>query len=42
MGKRKVEYLEGEFKKIKPISFDGESRNGEEVEAWLLDIQIYF
>jgi len=31
--------LEGEFKKIKPTTFDGESRTGEEVKAWLLDIK---
>jgi hypothetical protein len=34
-----VDHLEGEFKKIKPSTFDGESRTGEEVEAWLLDIK---
>jgi hypothetical protein len=37
-----VDHLEGEFKKIKPSTFDGESRMGEEVEAWLLDINKYF
>ena len=40
--KRKVDHLEGEFKKIKPTSFDGEYKTGEEVEAWLLDIKKYF
>jgi hypothetical protein len=41
--KRKhVDHLEGEFKKIKPSTFDGESRTGKEVEAWLLDIKKYF
>jgi len=41
--KRKhVDHLEGEFNKIKPDTFDGESRIGEEVEAWLLDIKKYF
>ena len=41
--KRKhVDHLEGEFKKIKPSTFDGESKIGEEVEAWLLDIKKYF
>jgi hypothetical protein len=34
--------LEGEFKKIKPATFDGESSTREEVEAWLLDIKKYF
>jgi hypothetical protein len=37
-----VDHLEGEFKKIKPSTFDGESRTGEEAEAWLLDIKKYF
>ena len=40
--KRKVDHLEGEFKKIKPTNFDGESKTGEEAEAWLLDIKKYF
>ena len=40
--KRKVDHLEGEFKKIKPTSFNGESKTGEEAEAWLLDIKKYF
>ena len=42
VGKRKINLLEGEFKKIKPTSFDGESKTGEEAEAWLLDIKKYF
>jgi hypothetical protein len=37
-----VDHLEAEFKKIKPSTFDGESRTGEEDEAWLLDIKKYF
>ena len=41
-GKRKINHLEREFKKIKPTSFDGETRTGEEEEAWLLDIKKYF
>jgi hypothetical protein len=40
--KKQIDHLEGEFKKIKPTTFDGESRTGEEVEAWLLDIKKYF
>jgi hypothetical protein len=41
--KRKLTYhLEGEFKNIKPATFDGEYRTREEVEAWLLDIKKYF
>jgi hypothetical protein len=37
-----VEHLEGEFKKIKPSTFYGGYRIGEEDEAWLLDIKRYF
>jgi hypothetical protein len=40
--RKQVDHLEGEFKKIKPATFDGESRTGEEAEAWLLDIKKYF
>jgi len=40
--RKQVDHLEGEFKKIKPTIFDGESRIGEEVEEWLLDIKKYF
>jgi hypothetical protein len=39
---KQIDHLEGEFKKIKPTTFDGESRTGEEAEAWLLDIKKYF
>jgi hypothetical protein len=39
---KQTDHLEGEFKKIKLATFDGESRTGEEVEAWLLDIKKYF
>ena len=42
VGKRKIDHLEGEFKKIKPTSFDEESRTREEAKAWLLDIKKYF
>ena len=42
MGKKQMDHLEGEFKKVKPTSFDGETRTGEEAEAWLLDIKKYF
>ena len=37
-----MDHLEGEFKKVKPTNFDGESTTGEEVEAWMLDIKKYF
>ena len=40
--RKQVDHLEGEFKKIKPSTFDGESRRGEEVEACVLDIKKYF
>ena len=40
--RKQVDHLEGEFKNIKLATFDGESRTGEEVEAWLLDIKKYF
>jgi hypothetical protein len=40
--RKQTDHLEGEFKKIKPATFDGESRTGQEVEAWLLDIKKYF
>jgi hypothetical protein len=37
--RKQIDHLEGEFKKIKLATFDGESRTGEEAEAWLLDIK---
>jgi hypothetical protein len=37
--RKQTNHLEGEFKKIKPTTFDGEYRIGEESEAWLLDIK---
>jgi hypothetical protein len=37
-----LDHREGEFKKIKHSTFDGESKIGEEYEAWLLDINTYF
>jgi hypothetical protein len=40
--RKQTNYLEGEFKKIKLATFDGESRTREEVEPWLLDIKKYF
>ena len=36
--RKQVDHLEVEFKKIKPSTFDEQSRKGEEAEAWLLDI----
>jgi hypothetical protein len=40
--RKQVDHLEGEFNKIKPVTFDGESRTREEAEVWLLDIKKYF
>ena len=40
--RKQTDHLEVEFKKIKRTTFDGESRIGEEVEPWLLDIKKYF
>jgi hypothetical protein len=40
--RKQVDHLEGEFKKIKPATFDGEFKTREEAEAWLLDIKKYF
>ena len=34
--------MEGEFKKIKPSTFDGESRTTEEANELILDIKKYF
>jgi hypothetical protein len=34
--------VKGEFKKIKPPTFNGEVETGEEVEAWLSGMQKYF
>jgi hypothetical protein len=34
--------LQGELRKIKPPTFDGENKMGEDVEAWLLGIRKYF
>jgi hypothetical protein len=39
--RKQMDHLDGEFKKIKPSTFDGESRTSEE-ESWLHDIKKYF
>jgi hypothetical protein len=31
-----------EFKKVKPPSFDGEIKKGEDAKAWLLGLKKYF
>ena len=40
--KGKVYHLEGEFKKMKPTTFDKELKAREEAEAWLLNIKKHF
>jgi hypothetical protein len=37
-----MDQLDGEFKKIEPSTFDGDSRTDEEAESQLLDINKYF
>jgi len=39
---KQVDHLEGELEKIKPSTFDGESKTDEGPEAWLLYIKKYF
>jgi hypothetical protein len=34
--------LQEELRKIKPPSFDGENKKGEDAEAWLLGMRKYF
>ena len=36
------EEISGEFKKIKPPTFNGETEKGEEVESWLSRMKKYF
>ena len=36
------EEISGEFKKIKPPTFNGETKKGEEAEAWLFGMKKYF
>ena len=33
--------LQGELRKIKPCTFDGENKKGEDAEAWLLSMRKY-
>jgi hypothetical protein len=37
-----VDELQGEFKKIKPPTFDGEHKKYEDAKAWLLGMRKYF
>jgi hypothetical protein len=41
-GGLEADILQGELRKIKPPSFDGENRMGEDVESWLLGMRKYF
>ena len=36
------EELHGEMRKIKPSTFDGENKRGEDAESWLLGMRRYF
>jgi hypothetical protein len=40
--RNELDILQGEIGKVKPSSFDGEHREGEYVEAWLLGMIKYF
>jgi len=37
-----LDILQGDLRKLKPPSFDGEHRKGEDFEAWLLEMRKYF
>ena len=39
---RPYEEISGEFMKIKPPTFNGETEKGEEVESWLSGMRKYF
>jgi hypothetical protein len=40
--KQEVDSLQGELRKLKPPSFDGEREREDDAEAWLLGLQRYF
>jgi hypothetical protein len=40
--KQEVDSLQGELRKLKPLSFDGEREREDDVEAWLLRLRRYF
>jgi hypothetical protein len=40
--KQEVDSLQGDLRKLKPPSFDGEREREDDVEAWLLGLQRYF
>ena len=39
---KQYEEISGEFKKIKPPTFNGETEKGEEAESWLSEMKKYF
>jgi hypothetical protein len=40
--RHELDILQGELRRLKPPTFDGEHRKGEDVEAWLLGMRKYF
>ena len=40
--RHELENLQGEMRKLKPPSFDGEREREDDVEAWLLGLRRYF
>jgi hypothetical protein len=40
--RHEVDSLQGELRKLKPPSFDGEREREDDVEAWLLELRRYF
>jgi hypothetical protein len=40
--RHEVDILQGELRKIKPPTFNGENMKGEEVKVWLLEMNKYF
>jgi hypothetical protein len=40
--RQEVDSLQGELRKLKPTSFDGEKEMEDDIEAWLLGLMRYF
>jgi hypothetical protein len=40
--KQEADSLQGEMRKVKPPSFDGEREREDDVEAWLLGLRRFF
>jgi hypothetical protein len=40
--KHEIDSLQGDLRKLKPPSFDGEREREDDVEAWLLGLRRYF